>query len=104
MTYRFVGSYCEFGDGTVLEKFGDTVDLGEAEADALISQNAALITDDAVTALEFAASDLDTYNAVALHQNAPAEFIKKRNAAWLALHEHREQLKAGKAAILKESK
>lgn len=91
MTYRFVGSYAEIGDLRI-ERFGETVELPQAEAEAAVLHGAALLPADDFTQLNFTDAELREHFSVGLHPLAPAGFLAKRDASWAALRAFRDQI------------
>lgn len=90
MKLRFLGSECSIGDYPRLESFGQTIELDEALAADAIRGGAALLPDAQFDALGFTDSELSDYGISASHQFAPAEFLAKKRAGLIAIHEIRE--------------
>lgn len=102
MTYRFLGTYAEIGN-LRMERFGERVEMPKAEAEAAVrDRDAALIPDDAFAKLGITDAELLQHYTVGLHSLAPADFIKKRDAAWAALRAYRDKLQNTAATAAKE--
>jgi hypothetical protein len=98
MTYRFLGTYAEIGN-LRMERFGERVEMPQAEAEAAVrDRDAALLPDAAFQKLGITDAELLQHYAVGLHSLAPAEFIKKRDSAWSALHAYRAKLQTAATA------
>ena len=91
MAYRFVGSVCDLGNGTLLNQFGQMVELEPADADKYILRGAALISEADFQAAGITDKELASYPLIEMQ---PPEFAAKRNAVWQTIHNHRESLKA----------
>jgi hypothetical protein len=98
MTFRFVGSSCELGNGMALSTFGAPVELLQTDAERFVVEHrAALIPDALFAKTGFTKEELAAWPSVQLHFSAPPEFIAKRDAAWMAAHDYRESLKSAPA-------
>lgn len=92
MIFRFVGSYAEVS-GQKLERFGQKVELDQAEGEFQVSrQNVALLPDALFTKAGFTDAELAAHPSTGVHSLAPPEFLKKRATAWAALAEYRDGL------------
>lgn len=84
--YRHVGTYTQIFDTPyTFTKFGQLVEV----PDDVAAKVPSLIPAEEFDALGFDATELGKFANVSTHSQAPAEFIQKRNAAWLLMEEKR---------------
>lgn len=91
-TYVFIGTYSEALVGGVrLTEFGQRIELTE-DLGATTVEPGGLICIPAADfdALGFTPSELAKWKKTATHGRAPAEFLAKKRAALMKLHERRE--------------
>jgi hypothetical protein len=95
-TYYFVGSFADFGNGTQLVSFGQTVQLEDQAAAEYVAHGVALLTEAEFTELEFDPAHIKKHSTIALQENAPEDFTAKRKRAWEIIHQKRTAAQAAK--------
>jgi len=87
-SYRFIGSHCEIWDTKyVFTRFGQLVEIPDDLAQDAIAHGAALVPAKTFDALSFTPDELKKFGKTGLHAKAPADFLTKRDAAWMKLRE-----------------
>ena len=95
MTFNFLGSESIIGESHRLQSFGQAVDLAGPEAANAILGGCALLDGGTFDQIDFNKDELARFGSLALHEQAPPEFLKKKKAALIAAHALRERLAAG---------
>ena len=92
MTLMFLGSdaLIPHANPSRLKNFGAKLDLPEEFLDTALAQNAPVIPADSPEAKAFTDEELKAYSTTALHSRAPQDFLDKKHAALVALHDFRE--------------
>jgi hypothetical protein len=105
MTFRFVGTECEFVGMTTLRELGEKIDLDSKVAEKLLASpvGPALLPEAVFSTVGFTPAELVAHRWVSSHDDAPGEFQKKKHAALTALHHLRARLAAGDL-LVEESK
>jgi hypothetical protein len=91
MKYRHIGTETAIGEMPKLQAFGEAIDLPEKLAAELIAppgnpgKGVPLLPEAEFAKLGFTAQELEQYRWPASHATAPAEFLKKKTAALIAL-------------------
>lgn len=90
MTYRFVGTETEIAGVCKLTRFGQSVDLDPKLAADAVEGGAAILPEAMFSSVGFTAGELERFAEIGSHFDAPADFLAKKRAALLKLHEWRE--------------
>jgi len=94
MIFRFIGTEGQIA-GRKLTRFGEVVELSEADATAAICGNFPVIPDAEFQACGFTDAELSEYAYPGPRTECSEDFAAKWKAARVALHEIRERLKSG---------
>lgn len=94
MIFRFIGIEGEIA-GRKLTRFGEMVELSEAESAGAIKGNFPILPDAEFQACGFTDVELSEYAYPGPRTECSEEFAAKWKAARVALHEIRERLKSG---------
>lgn len=106
MILRFIGSESEIA-GQRLKRFGQSIDLPDAEAAALVSGPDAkfpALPQAEFDKIGFTSQELEKYQFVSTHEKAPVTFLSKKRAALTRLHELRNPQSAPEAQVPQEVK
>jgi hypothetical protein len=103
MKYRHIGTETAIGDLPKLQSFGELIELPEKLADELIvppgnpDKGVPLLPEAEFAKLGFTTQELELYRWPASHATASPEFLKKKNAALIALDQLRHKTAAAPA-------
>jgi len=93
MRYRFVGIEAEISGVARMDRYGQEVELEDGmEAEAA----AALLLPEEQFLEIFEAVDVEPYQMVACHDDAPAEFQSAKHQASIAVAEFKQKTKGGR--------
>lgn len=90
MIYRFIGTETEIAGVCTLTRFGQSVDLDPELAAEAVEGGAPILPEALFSSVGFTAGELDRFAEIGSHFDAPAEFLAKKKAALLKMHEWRE--------------
>lgn len=92
-TYRFLGTEANIGGAQpgTLTQFGQKLQLADDHLTSALQSGAPLLPEDRFAAHGISDADLGKYFSTSLHNDAPADFVAKRDAAWLDMQRFREE-------------
>ena len=90
MTFRFIGTELEIGGVGKFTRFGERVELDADLAADAVDGGAAILPDALFASVGFTPAELERYAEIGSHFDAPPEFLAKKKAALLKMHQWRE--------------